>query len=139
MIMKKFKLDSKLKITTGFIAPDGYFDTLSNKILAKLPKQEPKVISIFNFRKTWYYSATAVLIFMFSISLFTKYSTNTEEIDNKTLENYLAYQSTISEDEIVNLLEQEDLDKMKMELNFDDATIEDALNSNNNLEQYIID
>ena len=75
---------------------------------------------------------------MLSIPLYTKFSTHQEEIDTATLENYLAYQSTISEDEIVNLLEQKDLDKMKMELNVDDAAIEDALKSNTNLEQYII-
>ena len=136
--MKEFKLDSEPKITSGFTTPDGYFDTLSEKILVQLPKQEPKVISIFSSRKTWYYTAAAILILMLSIPLYTKFSTHQEEIDTATLENYLAYQSTISEDEIVNLLEQKDLDKMKMELNVDDAAIEDALKSNTNLEQYII-
>jgi hypothetical protein len=137
--MKEFKLDNEPKITSGFITPDGYFDTLSNKILAQLPKQEPKIISLFSYRKTWYYAVAAILILMLSIPLFTKYSTNTEEIDNTTLENYLAYQSTISEEEIVKLLEQEDLDKMKIEFNIQDKDIEDALYSNKNLEQYIID
>jgi uncharacterized radical SAM superfamily protein len=55
------------------------------------------------------------------------------------LENYIAYQSNISEEEIVNLLEQDDLDKMKLDFNIDDAAIEDALKSNSNLEQYLID
>lgn len=137
--MKEFKLDNEPKITSGFITPDGYFDTLSNKILAQLPKQEPKVISLFSYRETWYYAVAAILILMLSIPLFTKYSTNTEEIDNTTLENYLACQSTISEEEIVKLLEQEDLDKMKIEFNIQDKDIEDALYSNKNLEQYIID
>jgi len=36
-------------------------------------------------------------------------------------------------------LEQDDLDKMKLDFNIDDATIEDALKSNSNLEQYLID
>ena len=137
--MKEFKLDNEPKTTSGFTTPDGYFDTFSEKLLAQLPKQEPNVISIFHSRKTWYFAVAAILILMLSIPLYTKYVTNTEEIDSATLENYIACQSTISEDEIVNLLEQEDLDKMKLEFNVDDKDIEDALNSNSNLEQYIID
>ena len=137
--MKDFKLDNELKITSGFTTPDGYFDTLSDKVLAKLPKQETKVISIFSSRKTWYFAAAAVLILMLSIPFYTKYSTQPEEIDSATLENYIAYQSTISEEQIVDLLEQEDLDKIKLDFNIDDAAIEDALNTNSNLEQYIID
>ena len=137
--MKNFNLGNEPKITTGFTTPDGYFDTFSEKVLAQLPKQETKVISIFSSKKVWYFAAAAVLILMLSIPLFTKYSTQQEEIDSATLENYIAYQSNISEEEIVNLLEQDDLDKMKLDFNIDDATIEDALKSNSNLEQYLID
>ena len=137
--MKDFKLDNENKITSGFTTPDSYFDTFSEKLLAQLPKQEPKVISIFSSRKTWYFAAAAILILVLSIPLYTEYSTQHEEIDSATLENYIACQSNISEDEIVNLLEQEDLDKMKLEFNVDDKEIEDVLNSNLNLEQYLID
>lgn len=137
--MKDFKLDNEPKITSGFTTPDGYFDTFSEKVLAQLPEQERKVISIFSSKKTWYYAAVAILILMLSVPIYTKYSNQQEEIDSATLENYIAYQSNISEEEIVNLLQQEDLDKMKLEFNVDDAAIEDALNSNSNLEQYIID
>jgi hypothetical protein len=137
--MKNFNLGNEPKITSGFTTPDGYFDTFSEKVLAKLPKQEPNVISIFSSKKVWYFAAAAVLILMLSIPLFTKYSNQQEEIDSETLENYIAYQSNISEEEIVNLLEQDDLDKMKLDFNIDDATIEDALKSNSNLEQYLID
>jgi len=137
--MKNFNLGNEPKITSGFTTPDGYFDTFSEKILAQLPKQEPKVISIFSSKKVWCFAAAAILILMLSIPLFTKYYFQQEEIDSATLENYIAYQSNISEEEIVNLLEQDDLDKMKLDFNIDDATIEDALKSNSNLEQYLID
>lgn len=137
--MKNFNLGNEPKITSGFTTPDGYFDTFSEKVLAQLPKQESKVISIFSSKKVWYFAVAAILILMLSVPLFTKYSTQQEEIDTATLENYIAYQSNISEEEIVNLLEQDDLDKMKLDFNIDDATIEDALKSNSNLEQYLID
>lgn len=137
--MKEFKINSKPKITTGFLTPDNYFETVSERILGQFPKQEPKSISVFSIRKTWYYVA-AMLILILSVPLYTKYLNHQEEkIDSATLENYLAYQSNISEDEIVNLLEPEDLDKIKMEFHVDDAAIEDVLKSNSNLEQYIID
>ena len=137
--MKNFNLGNEPKITSGFTTPDGYFDKFSEKVLAQLPKQETKVISIFSSKKVWYFAAAAVLILMLSIPLFNKYSSQQEEIDSATLENYIAYQSNISEEEILNLLEQDDLDKMKLDFNIDDAAIEDALKSNSNLEQYLID
>jgi hypothetical protein len=137
--MKNFNLGNEPKITSGFTTPDGYFDTFSEKVLAQLPKQETKEISIFSSKKVWYFAVAAILILMLSIPLFTKYSTQYEEIDTATLENYIAYQSNISEEEIINLLEQDDLDKMKLDFNIDDAAIEDSLKSNSNLEQYLID
>ena len=136
--MKDFKLDNEPKITSGFTTPDGYFDTFSAKVLAQLPEQEPKVISIFGSVKAWYFAAAAILILMISITLYTKYSTQQEQLDSATLENYIAYQSNISEDEIVNLLQPEDLEKMKLDFNVDDSAIEEVLNSNSNLEQYLI-
>jgi hypothetical protein len=137
--MNDFKLDKEPKISSGFTMPEGYFDAFSEKVLAQLPKQEPKVISIFSSRRIWQYASAAVLTLMISIPLYNRYSVYQEEIDSAVLENYLAYNATISEDEIVNLLSQEDLDKMKMELNLDDQAIEEALKSNPNLEEYIID
>ena len=68
--MKDFKLDSEPKISSGFTTPDDYFDTFSEKILAQLPKEEPKVISIFNRRKTWYFAAAAVFVAMLSIPIY---------------------------------------------------------------------
>ena len=139
MHMKKINLENEPKITSGFTIPDGYFDTFSEKILAQLPKQEQKVVSILSYRKTWYYAVAAIFILMLSIPIYIIHSTQKEEIDSATLENYITYQSNISEEEIVNLLQQEDLDKMKLEFNIDDTAIEDALKNNSNLEQYIID
>jgi len=135
--MKNFKLDNEPKITSGFTVPDGYFDTFSDRVLVKLPKQEPKVISIFSSKKTWYFAAAAILILMLSIPLYIKYSQNQEELDAATLENYIAYHSTVSEDEIVDLLDKEDLEKMKVEFNLQEEDVEDILSTNTNLEQYI--
>ncbi len=139
MRMKDFKLDNQPKITSGFIIPEGYFNAFSNRILEQLPKQEKKTLSIFSLRKTWYFAAAAFLILLLSIALHNEFSNKIEEVDSTTLENYLANQSTISEDEIVELLEKEDVEKMKVDFNIKNNDIEDILKSNTNLEQYIID
>ena len=136
--MNDFKLDNEPKITSGFTIPDGYFDTFSEKILAQIPIHEPKVISIFNITKTWYFVAAAIVIVMLSIPLYLNYSINNEALDTSVLENYITNNSNISEDEIVDLLDKEDLVKMKIEFNLQEEDLEDILSTNTNLEQYII-
>ncbi len=139
MNMKDFKLDNENKITSGFTVPDGYFESFSEKVLAQLPKKEPKTIALFGYRKVWYYAAAAAVAITISIPVYNKYASRQDEIDSAALEHYIAYNSSISEDDIINLLNQEDIDKMKFELKVDDKEIEDALKSNSNLEEYLID
>ena len=50
--MKTFKLENEPKIESGFKTPDHYFEDFSAKIMQQLPENEPKVISIFQKRKT---------------------------------------------------------------------------------------
>ncbi|WP_162128142.1 hypothetical protein [Flavobacterium phycosphaerae] len=137
--MNNFKLDNEPKITSGFKAPEGYFDAFSDKVLMQLPKQESKVISIFSSRKRWYYVAASVIVLLISIPLYHQYVLNQESVDATVLEDYLAYNTSVSEDEIVNLLDKEDLEKMKVDFNLQDKDIEEVLESNSNLEQYILD
>jgi len=137
--MKDFKLDNEPKISSGFISPDGYFDTFSEKLSAQLPQNEPKVISLFSVKKAWFYGAAAVVLLLLSVPAYNNYRVNQQEMESTALENYIAYHSNISQDDIVDLLSPEDLDKMKMELNIDDQDIEDALKASSNLEEYIID
>jgi len=137
--MNDFKLDNEPKITSGFKAPEGYFDTFPDKILLQLPKQESKVISIFSSKRTWYLAAAAVMVLLLSVPLYNQYVLNQETVDATVLEDYLAYNTSVSEDEIVNLLNKEDLEKMKVDFNLQDKDIEEALESNANLEQYILD
>ena len=137
--MKSFKLDNEPKITSGYTTPESYFDSFTYKVLTKLPKEEPKVISIFSRRKTWYYAAAAVVVMILSVPVYTNYFSDSQEVDAVALEDYINNHTTISEDEIADLLDQEDLEKMKLELNFEDEAIEDILLNNNDLEEYIID
>jgi len=137
--MKPFKLDNEPKITPGFTMPEGYFDSFADKVLTQLNKEEPKVISIVSRRRTWYYAAAAVVVMLLSVPIYNNYATSSEEVDAVALEDYINNHTTISDDEIANLLDKEDLEKMKLELNLEDEAVEDILLNNTDLEQYIID
>jgi hypothetical protein len=75
---------------------------------------------------------------MLSIPLYLNYSINNEALNTSVLENYITNNSNISEDEIVDLLDKEDLVKMKIEFNIQEEDLEVILSTNTNLEQYII-
>jgi hypothetical protein len=135
--MKEFKLDNEPKITSGFTTPDGYFDAFSEKMMAQLPKETPKVVPIYTSRKRWLFAAAAVLILALSVPIFNKLNTNTAELDQQTLEDYITYNSGISQNDLVDLLEKEDIEKMTVDYNIQDKDVEDLLSENNNIEQYI--
>jgi hypothetical protein len=54
------------------------------------------------------------------------------------LENYITYQSSVSNTDLVNLLNEEDIQKMSIDLNIEDKTIENELTENKNLEYYLL-
>ena len=137
--MKPFKLDNDPKISSGFTIPEGYFEAFTEKVLPQLPKEEPKVISIFSKKKIWYYAAAAVVVMLLSVPLYHNYTAQSQEVDAVALEDYLYNHTTISNDEIVNLLDKEDLEKIKLELNLEDEALEDILLNTTDIEQYIID
>ena len=135
--MKEFRLDNEPKITSGFKTPEGYFDDLSEKINANLPKNEPKVISIFQKRKTWIYGIAAVLAISLSV-VFYQQSQSNETLDADFLENYIARNTTVSEYDLLELLEKEDIEKIQIDLDIQDDILEETMINNTNLEHYII-
>ena len=138
MIMNEFKLESEPKIKSGFEAPENYFVDFSAKVIQRLPENEPKVISIFSRNKTWIYAVAAILIVAVSIPIYTTIVTQRNDLDKTTIENYLTSQNAISDDELTNLLDEDDIQKMKLNFNIEDKAIEDLLSTNSNLEEYII-
>jgi len=106
-------------------------------MLAKIAKEEKPVISIFQRRKNWFVAAAAVLILGISIPFLNKTNTGNTSVDEETMENYLAYQSTISQYDLINLLDKEDIEALESDLKVDDAVVESALSDNTNLENYL--
>ncbi|MDR6967114.1 hypothetical protein J2X31_001121 [Flavobacterium arsenatis] len=135
--MNDFNLDKEPKIGTGFKTPEGYFDDFQLKMMQHLPVQEPKVIPLFARRRTWMMSAVAVLVLALMVPVYFNYTSNNGEIDAVSMENYLAYQSNISQYDLINLLDSEDIQSLDMDLALEDKTIEDILTTNNNFENYI--
>lgn len=135
--MKDFKLDTNEKITSGFKIPDNYFDDFSEKVMQRLPKEEPKVISFYARNKRWIYSAAAVLVLALSVPIVYQMQNKEAEMTSSEVENYLVNNTTLSDDDIVNLLEQEDIDKLKTETPIAQDALEDILSNNSEIEQYI--
>jgi hypothetical protein len=138
IIMKTFKLNNEPKINTGFTVPENYFEDFSAKMMQKLPENEPKIISIFARKKTWMFAAAAVIILALSLPIYNYYFSHSSEIDEETLENYITYHSTVSDTDLVNLLDEQDIQKMNIDVDIEDDIIENELSENNNLEQYLI-
>jgi hypothetical protein len=137
--MKEFKLENEPKIESGFKTPDHYFDHLSAKVLEQLPKNEPKVISIFQKRKTVIMMVAALLILALMIPIYTSISTNSKELDETTLENYLAYQSNLNQYDLISELETEDITKMQPVSTPEDKVIEDILTTNSDVEHLLFE
>lgn len=135
--MKDFKLDTHPKITSGFTIPENYFDTFSEKVLQQLPKEEPKVISFYARNRTWIYSAAAVLVLALSIPVVYQLQNNQNEISTNEVETYITQHTTVSDDDIVDLLDQEDIDKLKTDVPIENEVLEDVLSNNSEIEQYI--
>jgi hypothetical protein len=138
IIMKTFKLNNEPKINTGFTVPENYFEDFSAKMMQKLPENEPKIISIFARKKTWMFAAAAVIVLALSLPIYNYYFSHSSEIDEETLENYITYHSTVSDTDLVNFLDEQDIQKMNIDVDIEDDIIENELSENNNLEQYLI-
>lgn len=136
--MKEFRLDETEKITSGFSVPEHYFDDFQNELIGRLAEKETKVHSLFSHKKTWFFAAAAVLIIALCVPILIQNRISSREIDKATLENYLSYNANLSDDDIAELLDEKDLQKIKIDLTIEDKDIEDILSTNANLEDYLI-
>ena len=132
--MKAFKIENEPKIESGFNTPDHYFENLSSKVMQQLTKEEPKVISLFQKRKYMIMMVAAVLVLALMIPVFLTFPTKNKELDETALENFLAYESTISQYDLISVLEPDDINKIETEDFLEDKTIEDFLATNSTVE-----
>lgn len=137
--MRAFKLENEPKIESGFKTPDHYFENFSTKILQELPKEEPKVISIFQKRKTLIMMIAAILVLALMIPILNTYTTKTKDLDSAALESYLTEQSNMTQYDLINELQPEDINKMKATVVLEDKTVEDLLSIDSDAEHLLIE
>ena len=138
-IMKAFKLENEPKIASGFKTPEHYFDHFSAKVLQQFPENEPIVISIFQKRKMVIMMVAALLILALMIPIYISISINSKELDETTLENYLAYQTNLNQYDLVSELETKDISKMQPVSSTEDKVIEDILAADSDIEHLLIE
>ena len=135
--MNNFKIHKKNKVKTGFTTPDHYFENFSIKVMQQLPKDNSKVITIWNKRKTWIYAAAAVIVLSFSIPAMNVLKTNTAEIDSSAENNYITFNTRISQDDLIEHITLEELKDIKINTKIDNEAINDEL-YDADLENYLI-
>lgn len=140
--MKEFKLDEINKISPGFDTPEGYFDLLEDRIMQRigeLPEScdpENRVIRL-NRKKIWIYAAAAVVVIALGSSLF--WNPSSEIPEPEVLENYLAYQTSINQFDLMNVLDSEDIREIQTDLPVEDKAIEEFITNNPDFEPLLIE
>jgi hypothetical protein len=137
--MKAFKLENEPKISTGFKTPDHYFDDLSAKVLQQIndDKKEVKVIPFYKRKRVLSILAAAVIVIALMIPIINNYNETSKELDEDTLETYLAYQSNLNQYDLIQNLDSKDIQKLNKNIIIEDETLEDILSSSPNIEHLI--
>jgi hypothetical protein len=138
--MNDFKLDNEPKIKSGFQIPDNYFDSFSEKVMNQLPTKDIKVISLWERNKRWVYSVAAVLVLSLTIPLANHFQSTAVEdttLETNEIENYLAYHASLSDEELIKLLDKEDISQIEVTNSLDEEALIQALHEDSNTEYYI--
>ncbi|MFM9826289.1 hypothetical protein [Flavobacterium sp.] len=136
--MKTFHLKNKPRIDSGFKVPENYFEDFSSRVLPKLIEKEPKVILLYTKRKKWIYAVAAIFILGMLLPMYTYLKNSYSDLNHTNVEDYIVYNSTITDSDLAYLLDKNDFEKLNTSLNIDDKTIENELSKNSDLEQYLI-
>lgn len=137
--MKKFQLDNQPKIKSGFTVPDHYFEEVCSKVLDQLPSNESKVVNLQPVNNKKWIGIAASIVIVLGISLTWWYQSRTVAIPTETIENYLTYQSSITQYELINNLTKEDLISLNENLPLNTVELEEHLLKETDVEQLIIE
>jgi preprotein translocase subunit SecF len=135
--MNDFSIENNKKIKPGFKIPDNYFENFSENIMHQLPVKKTKSFTFFKYQNHWKYAVAAMLFISISIPLINNFNTKSE-IADENIENYMTYNTNISEHDLASLLDETDIQQMKIDLKIEDKTIENELSEDSDLEQYLI-
>ncbi len=135
--MNHFDINKQPKINTGFNIPDNYFENFSDNLILRINEKDTKVIAIRRHNRWW---STAAAIVVVSLGIFSVYRISEErnEIDQNILENYIANDANISNEQLIDLLDETDIQEISVNSSISESDIEDFLTQNSNLEQHLI-
>lgn len=134
--MKPFKLDNKNKIDPGFKVPEDYFDTLTEKVMQQLPAKKIKVIPLYKRTGVWTSAVAAIFVIALSISILWESDSSKVPVDDTTMENYLAYQEDITQEDIIQGLSLQDIKELEASITLNDEAIESYL-ANEDYDMYL--
>lgn len=137
--MKTFKLNNIPKIDSGFMVPDKYFDDFPSKVINQLPDANPKVINLPWYKEKKIMGIAASLIITLSVALFWFYQTTTNTIAAENIENYLAFQSNITQYELINELSYTDLNALNESIPLNNTDLEEHLLKGSDIEYLIME
>ncbi len=139
--MKSFDLENSPKINSGFKVPDGYFEEFNSKLTDQLAIEvEPKVIVLHSRKTLWYSAIAAILLIAISIPVYQNWKVNTSpQLNQDEIENYLSYHSSITTEDLITLLNEEDILALQKSKTIESETIENYLLTTESLEYYLID
>ncbi|MFD2602888.1 hypothetical protein [Flavobacterium suzhouense] len=127
--MNDFKLDNRDTIKSGFKAPDGYFENISERIMMNIPVEEVKVIPLYRRKPVWVTSAAAALVLSFSLIL-TKHESKAPALSVVSIsEDYILNQSGIEASDILANLSTDDIKELNEQAveNISDELIEENI------------
>jgi hypothetical protein len=136
--MKDLNLDKQTQIESGFKIPDGYFDSFSEKVMTQISsenlKEDTKVVSLFDRNKKWMLSIAASFVVLFSASYYF-YNSNKEQLEITEMEHYIVTNSTITDDDIASLLNENDIQKLCVDYSLEHNSTENIDIETLNLEE----
>lgn len=142
-IFSKLEANNELgdNIASGFSVPNNYFETFDAKVLNALTKDNnPKVIPLFSIKKVAYISGIAASLVLAFALLFNKSNdVSFENLETASIEGYLM-EEDITAYEIAPYLNAYEMNSDSfVENTINEATIEDYLLQNSDVEHLITD
>jgi hypothetical protein len=135
--MENFKLNEHDKIDAGFKIPDGYFEDFTSRLMTSI-ETGPKVIRLKPQRRYRWLTIAAVLAMALSIPAIDSLQiSSVGKADGGSVENYLAYQSGLSTDDIAEAMTPDDISRIHITYADDQNEIEAALSQNTDIQNYI--
>ena len=114
--MEPFDSEHNDKIESGFKIPANYFEQFEAKMMAQITiEKEIKVIPIFNNKQVWISSFAALILVAIAIPVYFNMATETN-LDATTIENYLVKQHTITNNEMIKYLTDDDIKELETTL-----------------------